>query len=207
MSGRLIAFEGGEGAGKSTQAALLAEWLRTQGREVVETREPGGTPAGDAIRALLLSRDVPLTPLAEAYLFAAARAEHVERVIRPALEAGNWVVCDRFVASSLAYQGAAGGLGVELVEQINAAALDGLRPDLTVYLRTGPATGAARAAERDGDSGDRFGERGEAFHIAVAEAFDRLSGEDPERFAVIDASGDIETVAAAVREAVGKRLG
>lgn len=206
MSGRFITLEGGEGAGKSTQAALLASWLREQGKAVVETREPGGTPGADAIRDLLLANDVPLTATAEAHLFAAARADHVERLIAPALARGDWVICDRFVDSSLAYQGVAGELGPEKVCAINETAIGACMPDLTLLLRAGAALGAARASARDGAARDRFSARESAFHEAVAQAFDRFAQSEPGRFAIIDASGDIDSVAGAIRDTVKARL-
>ncbi len=206
MRGKFITLEGGEGAGKSTQAGLLAAWLREQGTEVVETREPGGTPGADAIRALLLEDDVPLTATAEAHLFAAARADHVENLIRPALAEGKWVICDRFVDSTLAYQGAAGKMGVDTVRAINASAIGDTWPDLTLLLRTDGDTGTRRAIARDGAEIDRFTNREFAFHRAVAEAFDKFALDEPARFAVIDGRNDIETVAAEIRSVIDERL-
>ena len=206
MHGKFITLEGGEGAGKSTQARLLAAWLEEQDIEVVETREPGGTPGADAIRALLLGNDVPLTATAEAHLFAAARADHVENLIRPALEAGKWVICDRFIDSTLAYQGAAGKLGVDTVRAINATAIGETWPDLTLLLRTDGDTGTRRAIARDGAEIDRFTNREFAFHRAVAEAFDEFALAEPGRFAVIDGRNDIDTVAAEIRAVVKERL-
>lgn len=206
MAGRFISLEGGEGAGKSTQAHLLTEWLRENGHEVVETREPGGTKGADAIRTLLLDKDVPLSPLSESHLFAAARADHVKMLIAPALARGQWVVCDRFVDSSLAYQGAAGGLGIETVREINARAVGAWWPDLTILLRMEDDVGIRRAAARDGDETDRFSARDIAFHDAVAQGFDTLAANEPDRFAVIDASHDIDTVASAIRAVVQDRL-
>ncbi len=205
MSGHFITLEGGEGAGKSTQAKLLTSWLRAQGYDTVETREPGGTAGADAIRGLLMAKDVPLTPTAEAYLFAAARADHVERLILPALATDQWVVCDRFLDSSLAYQGEGGSLGMEQVRAINAYAVDALHPDLTLLLGTEPELGMQRATERDG-SKDRFGARDLAFHKAVAQGFGKLAEAEPERFAIIDASGDIETVARVIQAVIQERL-
>ena len=206
MHGKFITLEGGEGAGKSTQARLLAAWLEEQDIEVVETREPGGTPGADAIRALLLGNDVPLTATAEAHLFAAARADHVENLIRPALEAGKWVICDRFIDSTLAYQGAAGKLGVDTVRAINATAIGETWPDLTLLLRTDGDTGTRRAIARDGAEIDRFTNREFAFHRAVAEAFDEFALAEPGRFAVIDGRNDIDTVAADIQAVVKERL-
>ena len=204
MPGRFITFEGGEGAGKSTQAGLLADWLREGRHDVVLTREPGGTPGGDAIRGLLMDGKLPLAPLTEALLFAAARAEHVERLIRPALADGKWVVCDRFLDSSIAYQGQT--LGADTVTAINAEAIGELAPDLTFYLRTDPATGQSRAARRDGQRADRFAARDAGFHGGVARAFDALAERHAERIVVIDGSGGIESVETAVRDAVTRKF-
>ena len=206
MTGHFVTLEGGEGAGKSTQARKLAEWLREQGEEVVETREPGGTPGADAIRALILDPDTPLSALSEAYLFAAARADHVENVIAPAIGDGKWVVCDRFIDSSLAYQGAAGGLGVERVRAINADAIGDHMPDLTILLATDVDTGTRRAAQRDGEQDDRFSVRDAQFHEKVAQAFAELAEAEPDRFAVIDSSQPIDDVARQIRAAVRERL-
>ncbi len=206
MAGRFITFEGGEGAGKSTQIARLAKRLEGEGIPVVVTREPGGTPTAESIRRMLLSGLAEeLGPGGEAVLFAAARADHVERLILPALASDRWVVCDRFLDSSLAYQGEGGGLGMEQVHAINAHAVDGLHPDLTLLLRTEPELGMQRANERDG-SKDRFGARDLAFHKAVAEGFGKLAEAEPERFAIIDASDDIETVATVIQEIIQERL-
>lgn len=200
MRGKFITLEGGEGAGKSTQLRLLASWLHDRGPEVIETREPGGTAGADAIRALLLDDDTPFTPIAEAHLFAAARADHVETRIRPALAAGKWVICDRFVDSTLAYQGAAGNLGIETVRRINAAATGETWPDLTILLRTDVDTGARRALTR-GEK-DRFSTRNPSFHRAVAQGFEQLAQAEPDRFAVVNADQSIEQVARTIRIAV-----
>ena len=202
MRGTFITLEGGEGAGKSTQARLLASWLGDHGLDVVETREPGGTPGADAIRELLLGDTTPLTPTAEAHLFAAARADHVERRIRPALDDGKWVICDRFVDSTLAYQGAAGKLGVDLVRSINDTAIGDTWPNLTILLRTHVDTGTKRALARDGNESDRFSTRDIAFHQAVAKAFDSFAASEPERYVVIDAEQSIEAVAKEIRTAI-----
>ena len=206
MRGKFITFEGGEGAGKSTQSRILTSWLHDRGLDAIETREPGGTPGADAIRALLLDGDIPLTAMAEAHLFAAARADHVETLIRPALAAGTWVVCDRFIDSTLAYQGAAGQLGVEVVRAINETAIGDTMPDLTILLRTAVDTGTQRALERDGDETDRFSVRDVTFHQIVASAFDSFTESDPDRFAVIDAEQSIKVVATAVQSAIETRL-
>jgi dTMP kinase len=206
VRGKFITLEGGEGAGKSTQARLLTSWLQEQGHDVVETREPGGTPGADAIRSLLLQDSTPFTASAEAHLFAAARADHVETLVWPALAAGKWVVCDRFIDSTLAYQGVAGKLGVDMVRAINETAIGDAMPDLTILLRTQIDTGTRRALARDGEETDRFSMRNIEFHKTVAKAFDAFAESEPDRFAVIDAEQSIEAVAKAVRSTVETRL-
>jgi dTMP kinase len=196
--GRLIAFEGVEGSGKSTQLELLRRLLDGQGREVVVTREPGGTPAGERVRALLLDPRVELHPRAEALLFAAARAELVETVIRPALERGAVVLCDRYLDSSLAYQGGARGLGLGPVTDVNRFATGGLLPDLVVLLDLDPAAGLRR---RGGEL-DRIEAQDLAFHRRVRQAFCDLAATDPGRFAVVDAAAPVPEVAARVQAAV-----
>jgi dTMP kinase len=196
--GRLIAFEGVEGSGKSTQLELLRQALEGRGREVVVTREPGGTPAGERIRLLLLDPGVELHPRAEALLFAAARAELVEAVIRPALERGAVVLCDRYLDSSLAYQGEARGLGRGPVSQVNRFATGGLLPDLVVLLDLDPAAGLARRA-RDPD---RIEAQDLGFHRRVRDAFRDLAAAEPGRFAVVDAAAPVDKVADQVRAAV-----
>jgi dTMP kinase len=197
-SGRLIAFEGVEGAGKSTQLELLRQALEGRGREVVVTREPGGTLVGEQVRALLLDPGVELDPRAEALLFAAARAELVAEVIRPALERGAVVLSDRYLDSSLAYQGGARGLGRDPVEEVNRFATGGLPPDLVVLLDLDPADGLARRA-RDPD---RIEAQDIDFHRRVREAFRDLAAADPGRFAVIDAAAPVPEVATRVQAAV-----
>lgn len=205
--GRFIALEGGEGAGKSTQARLLAETLRAGGKEVVLTREPGGTPGAEAIRALLLETDGDgWGPRAEALLFAAARADHVERLISPALAAGKWVICDRFVDSSRAYQGGAGGLDDIDVLALHRVGSEGLMPDLTLLIEVPEAEVAARLKARDGDEADRIGGRGEAYHARVAAAFRRFAEADPARFARIDGSGAAEAIHQRIMAAIGRFL-
>jgi dTMP kinase len=196
--GRLIAFEGVEGSGKSTQLELLRRLLVSRGREVVVTREPGGTPAGERVRALVLDPAVELHPRAEALLFAAARAELVEAVIRPALERGAVVLCDRYLDSSLAYQGEARGLGRGPVSQVNRFATGGLLPDLVVLLDLDPAAGLARRA-RDPD---RIEAQDLDFHRRVRAAFRDLAAAEPGRFAVVDAAAPVAEVADRVRTAV-----
>ncbi|MDJ0643046.1 MAG: dTMP kinase [Erythrobacter sp.] len=191
MSGRFIAFEGGEGAGKSTQAQLLAEALRARGLEVDVTREPGGTAGAEAIRTLLL--DPPGTgwgAQAEALLFAAARADHVARRIKPALASGTWVICDRFVDSSRAYQGGAGKLGDDAITSLHKFGSGGLRPDLTILLEVDEARLARRLAARDGTQSDAIGGRSEEYHRSVADAFRSLASHEPDQFAVVDGNGE-----------------
>lgn len=200
--GRFIAFEGGEGAGKSTQARLLAGALEARGIACVLTREPGGTPGAEAIRELLL--DPPgegWGAEAEALLFAAARADHVARLIRPALAEGKWVVCDRFVDSSRAYQGAAGALGDGAVRALHAIGSGGLLPDLTVVLGA-DAHVDERLQARDGGAADAIGGREAAYHARVHAAFRDFAAHEPDRFALIDGTGSIEDVHARVLLAV-----
>lgn len=201
--GRFIAFEGGEGCGKSTQARLLVDALAAHGIRAMLTREPGGTLGAEAIRALLL--DPPgegWGAEAEALLFAAARADHVARLIRPAIAAGDWVVSDRFVDSSRAYQGGAGGVGDDAVRTLHAIGSAGLRPDLTILLTVDPATAIARTRARDGDAVDAIGGRDTVYHRAVGETFARLAAEDPAGFVILDGAGAPDAVHAAVWKAV-----
>jgi dTMP kinase len=203
-TGKFIAFEGGEGAGKSTQARLLAAALESRGIACVVTREPGGTPGAEAIRALLLGTEGEgWNPRAEALLFAAARSDHVERLIRPALARGAWVICDRFVDSSRAYQGGAGGLSDAEVLDLHRIGSGGLLPDLTLLIDVSPGVAAARTAARDGLGADRIGGRGAAYHARVAAAFARIAEAEPARFARIDGDGTAETVHRAVVSALG----
>ena len=193
--GRFISLEGGEGVGKSTQAEALAEALRGLGIDLVVTREPGGSAGAEAIRELLLSgNEDRWSPQAEALLFAAARADHVAKTIRPALERGQWVLSDRFVDSSLAYQGGAGGLGIETVREINAFGIDGDFPDRTLVLTL--EEGAERARARDTDGSDRIGGRPDDYHRKVEAAFHIIAAEEPERVKLVDASGSAEEVTA-----------
>jgi dTMP kinase len=205
--GRFIAFEGGEGCGKSTQARLLVQELERRGVPVELTREPGGTPGAEAIRTLLL--DPPgegWGPEAEALLFAAARADHVARRIRPALENGRWIVSDRFVDSSRAYQGGAGGVGDEIVQTLHAIGSAGLRPDLTILLTLEPAAAAERLAIRDGGASDAIGGRGGDYHRKVGEAFARIAAGDPGGTVIVEASGPADAVHGRVMSALGPYL-
>ncbi len=191
--GAFIALEGGEGAGKSTQARLLAEALRERGVEVKLTREPGGTPGAEAIRGLLLGLDGEGWNLrAEALLFAAARSDHVERLIRPALARGQWVICDRYLDSSRAYQGGGGGLSDQDILALHGIGSQGLLPDLTLLIEVSPKEAERRLTQRDGDVTDRISGRDAAYHARVAAAFARFATEDPARFARIDSNGSRE---------------
>ena len=191
--GRFISLEGGEGAGKSTQLKALAAGLRERGIPVVETREPGGSEGAEKIRELLLTgAEERWSPRAEALLFAAARTDHVDKLIRPALEEGKWVLSDRFVDSSLAYQGGAGDLGIEAVRGVNSFGIGDCYPDRTLVLAL--AQGGARARARDNEDSDRIGGRPENYHQKVDLAFRQLASEDPERVRIIDASGSPDDV-------------
>jgi dTMP kinase len=201
--GVFVAFEGGEGAGKSTQVTALAALLRAAGRDVLVTHEPGATRIGAAIRTLLLDREsAGLSARAEAMLYAADRAEHVDAQILPALAAGSVVITDRYVDSSLAYQGAGRPLDPAQVEALNEWATGGLHPDLTVLLDIDPAIGLQRA----GSLPDRLEAEPLAFHQAVRAGFLALAGRDPGRYAVIDADQDPEVVQQLVSAAVHARL-
>ena len=206
--GRFITFEGGEGAGKSSQILRLTQHLQALGLPVLRTREPGGTPGAEAIRALLVTGEADRwDATTELLLVAAARRDHVRRVIAPALKAGTWVVCDRFADSTRAYQGVAGGLGLDRVDAVNAIATDGLEPDLTVVLDIDPAIGLARAGRDAADHGEtRFESHAGAFHDTVRTAFRQLAARAPERCVVVDATPDSDTVAAQVRTAITDRL-
>jgi len=205
--GRFISLEGGEGAGKSTQARALAATLGERGIDVVITREPGGSAGAEAIRTLLMQGAVDRwSPRAEMLLFAAARADHVERTIRPALERGTWVICDRFIDSTRAYQGGASGLNDADIMAVHAIGTGGLLPDRTLVLEIPIDEGRARAAGRDGAAADRFAARGDEFHAAVASAFRRFAVAEPSRFRLIDGRGTADEVTGAVMRAVDDLL-
>lgn len=204
--GRFITLEGGEGAGKSTQLRALGLALRARGMEVVETREPGGSEGAEAIRALLLTGGADRwSARAEALLFAAARADHVEKTIRPALARGAWVISDRFLDSSRAYQGQ-GELSDADIVALHRIGSEGFLPDRTLLLTLPEAEATERAKVRDGDAPDRIGGRGSGFHRAVAAAFDRFADAEPGRFRKIDASGAAEAVTARLLAAVDDLL-
>ncbi|MGM0564619.1 MAG: dTMP kinase [Pseudomonadota bacterium] len=205
MAGRFITLEGGEGVGKSTNLALVHNWLIERGVDVVQTREPGGTALGEAVRAVLLGEAAEgIGARAELLLMFAARAEHLEKVILPALERGQWVLCDRFTDASYAYQGAARGLGFEAVEALEQWTQGDLRPDWTLLLDAPVEVGMARAAERG--EADRFEREPRGFFEAVREAYRRRAREAPERYARIDASRPLETVQAAIETELEKTL-
>lgn len=209
MTGRgyFVTLEGGEGAGKSTQLGALAAVLRNRGRDVLTTREPGGTPGAEAVRGLLVAGETARwTPLAETLLHMAARAEHLERVVRPALAAGRWVLCDRFVHSTAAYQGVVQGLGPARIWALHQAAFDGLMPDLALVLDLDPGEGLARAEQRGGAE-SRYERMGDAFHRGLRRAFRALAAADPDRLAVIDGAGPVATVTARLLEVLDRRLG
>ncbi|MGF1456097.1 MAG: dTMP kinase [Alphaproteobacteria bacterium] len=195
--GPFITFEGGEGAGKTTQIRRLADRLLASGHRVLTTREPGGSPGADAIRALLVTGEAERwRPESELFLFAAARADHVARVIAPALQAGQTVLCDRFSDSTLVYQGHGHGLDRDMVADVNRIATGNLVPDLTLILDVPVTIGLARAAERGGAAAeDRFERMGHAFHQRLWEGFRALAVADPERCRLIDAAGDPDAVA------------
>lgn len=203
--GRFITLEGGEGVGKSTQVKALAQALQERGIDLVVTREPGGSEGAEKIRELLLTGDEERwSPKAEALLFAAARTDHVDKVIRPAVLAGKWVLSDRFIDSSLAYQGGAGELGIEAVRAVNAFGIEEWFPDRTLVLAL--AEGGARARARDNEGSDRIGGRPEGYHQKVDLAFRLIAAEEPERVRIVDASGEPEAVTRRLLEAIGDLL-
>lgn len=195
--GCFITFEGGEGCGKSTQVALLERALAERGHNVLLVREPGGTPVGEKVRDILLSKgSAQLDPLAELMLYEAARAQIVAQVIRPALAAGAVVLCDRFYDSTVAYQGYGRGLDVEAIDRLNAMATGGLAPDVTLLLKLDPQVGLARAMGATGGdgTGDRIEAAGLAFHERVAAGFEAVAQVHPERVVVLDACAGIEAL-------------
>jgi dTMP kinase len=204
--GRFISFEGGEGAGKSTQLKRLAARLQAAGQEVVATREPGGSPGAESIRELVLNGAADRwSPVTETLLMYAARRDHVERVIRPALTRGAWVVCDRFADSTRAYQGAAGGTEAGLIAALETYILEETRPDLTLVFDLPVGVGLKRAHSRAGAE-MRFESKGQAFHERLRAGFLSIAKAEPERCAVIDATGSLDEVEARVWAAVDGRL-
>ena len=206
--GLFITFEGGEGAGKSSQISRLGEELRALGHTVLVTREPGGSPGAEAVRHVLLSGAAEsFGPAMEAVLFAAARSDHVEQVIRPAVEAGTIVLCDRFMDSTRVYQGVTGDLTPAFIDQLEAVAINGMRPDLTIILDLEPAEGLARATKRrgQGTTPDRFEKETLAIHQRRRKAFLDIAKREPDRCVVVDASETPDRVARSVLRAA-KRL-
>lgn len=204
---KFITFEGGEGSGKSTQVKRLADVLGVAGIDVVTTREPGGAPGAEEIRNLLVNGDVGRwTPMTEALLNYAARLEHMERTVRPALEAGKWVISDRFADSTTAYQGYGHGLDGENIARLHRLVLGDFKPDLTIILDIDLDTGLARAASR-GNGEDRYERMGRYFHERLRKGFLEIAEKEPQRCAIIDGAGDIEAVAAQVCAVVTQRLG
>jgi dTMP kinase len=213
-SGRFITFEGGEGAGKSTQARLLAERLKGRGIDVVLTREPGGSPFAEQVRDLILRTEIaPHPPLSEALLFCAARVDHLEKTIRPALAAGRWVICDRFSDSTRVYQGAAGGVPADALEALEKLVVGPTRPDLTVILDLAPADGLARADARRIPAGQRTETRADAyesrhlaFHERLRAGYAAIARAEPQRCALIDGARPVDQVAAEVWAETEARL-
>ena len=203
--GKLITFEGGDGAGKSTQIALLAAWLRDQGREVVLTREPGGTAEGEAVRNLLVSGKGQWDGVAEALLVTAARRQHWRGVIEPAIQAGKFVLCDRFSDSTRAYQGAGRGVSRQILDSLLQLATGGIEPDVTIILDIDPRLGLARAAHRQ-DSENRFEREAIEFHQRLRDEFLAIAAAEPNRCTLIDASLAIDTIADQIRTVVKKRF-
>ena len=205
MRGKFISFEGGEGGGKSTQAARMAGYLRGKGLEVLETREPGGTPESEALRDLLVQGDPDRwSALSELLLITAARVEHVNRLIEPALVRGKWVICDRFADSTLAYQGIAGELGLELVEQLQQLAVGATTPDVTFLLDVRAEAGLQRAEKRGGAA--RFEKKGAAFHQTLRDGFLALANENPQRIVLIDGEDTFDNVWGQIEAELGRRF-
>jgi dTMP kinase len=204
--GRFITFEGGEGAGKSTQVRRLAERLRGRG-EVLTTREPGGSPGAEAIRALLVNGPVERwSPVTETLLMYAARRDHIERVIAPALARGAWVICDRFYDSTRAYQGAAGGAPQALIQALETEVVSAVVPDLTLILDLPVEIGLARATERGGGEG-RFEAKGLDFHQRLRTAFLDIAAHEPDRCRVIDAAGTVDQIGERIEAVAAARWG
>jgi len=200
--GRLITLEGGEGAGKSTQARLMAAWLAERGIAATLTREPGGTPGAEDIRALLVTGEIGRwDPLTETLLHYAARRDHVTRMIKPALAAGRYVICDRFIDSTLAYQGYGQGIDKNTIAGLRQAVLGGFAPDLTIILDVSPETRRARTAGRPGNE-DRYERMNEEFHARVRQGFLAIAAAEPRRCAVISADQPVDIVFAGIRAAM-----
>ena len=208
MQVRFITFEGGEGAGKSTQIARAADWLRARGVEVVLTREPGGTPRAERLRTILLERDAePMPQSCELLLMFAARATHLDNLVRPAVTRGAWVLCDRFTDATYAYQGGGRGLPEAQIDALVAVVHADLWPDLTVLLDLPVATGLARASSRNGADGpDRFESEQQAFFERVRAAYLERARAEPGRFRVLDASRSIDEVTRGIEATLGPLL-
>ena len=203
--GRFITLEGGEGAGKSTQIQVIKDYLQSRGNDVVVTREPGGTSEGQEIRNLLVSGDKDKwSPLSETLLILADRAAHLERLIRPALAEGKYVVCDRFFDSTKAYQGVAGGLGLDVINNLQQPVLGTTLPDVTLLLDIDPEKGLRRAQERGGEL--RFESKTLAYHRTLRNAFLDFAAQEPDRIFVIDADRDVEAVSADILAVLDERL-
>lgn len=205
-SGKFITFEGGEGAGKSTQIQRLATAVEKTGLNILVTREPGGSPGAETIRSMLLDPTAEWDPPTEALLHFAARADHYTTRIAPALRDGKWVLCDRFADSTRAYQGYGLGLDMAAIEALYEIALDDFVPDLTIILDIPVATGAARMIERGADP-DRYEKMDTAFHERLRQGFLEIAAKEPDRCAVIDAAADIDSVTARIFDCVESRLG
>ena len=208
MRGRFITFEGGEGTGKSTHSALLSDRLKALGIDVVLTREPGGSTGAEAIRYVLMSGAAkPLGAEAEALLFAAARDDHVRSTIEPALARGAWVICDRFIDSTRVYQGALGHVDAKLIRALERVTIGDLKPDLTIILDVPVELGLKRAAVRRGSgAADRFESEDIKFHQDLREAYREIAASEPQRCVIIDAQGDVDSVAGRVWAALRERL-
>lgn len=207
--GVFITFEGGEGAGKSTQVELLRAKLSARGRDVVVTREPGGSDLGEAIRTILLAGSSTISPLVEALLFNAARCDHLDKLIRPALAAGRWVVCDRFSDSTRVYQGTAAGLAPQVLAALEDVVLGQTRPVLTFILDLPAAVGLQRAEDRRCANGieeiDRFEARDVGFHTRLRDGFLEIARSEPERCVVIDATNNVDEIAAQIWAVIEQR--
>lgn len=207
--GRFITLEGGEGAGKSTQAKRLADYLGTLGLDVVVTREPGGTPLAERIRAALLDPALPShSQLAEALMFNAARADHLDSLIRPALDRGRWVICDRFYDSTRVYQGLVGGIDATVLDKLDEVVLAGTLPDLTVVIDLDPVVGLARvASRRSGEvAADRYEARGSAYHERLRQGFLDIARREPQRCVVVAGFQSVDALATEIRGHVSARL-
>jgi dTMP kinase len=207
LPGRFVTLEGGDGAGKTTQAGLLAAWLEAAGREVVRTREPGGTELGQRIREIVLHDRGHISARAEALLYAADRAHHVETVVRPALARGAVVLQDRYIDSSVAYQGVARGLGADSIRDVSDWAAGGLVPDRTVLLDLDVTVGRSRVASARGDVFDRLESEAAVFHESVRRAFLAMADAEPDRFLVVDAAEPEATVQQRIRSALAPLVG